>query len=32
LLDIPDPKQEVLEKTVGRVWSTRVIEYSYPTP
>lgn len=30
LLDIPDPKQEVLEKTVGRVWSTRVIEYLSP--
>ena len=28
LLDIPDPRQEVLEKAVGRVWSSTVMEWN----
>jgi hypothetical protein len=27
LLDIPDPRQEVLEKAVGRVWSSTVVMF-----
>ncbi len=27
LLDIPDPRQAVLETAVGRVWSSRIIEW-----
>ena len=27
LLDIPDPRQAVLETAVGRVWSSRVVEW-----
>jgi hypothetical protein len=27
LLDIPEPRQAVLEKAVGTVWSTDVIEW-----
>ena len=26
-LDVPDPRQEILEKAVGRVWSSRVTEW-----
>jgi len=26
-LDVPDPRQEVLEKAVGRIWSSRVTEW-----
>ncbi|MFH1381810.1 MAG: Vms1/Ankzf1 family peptidyl-tRNA hydrolase [Chloroflexota bacterium] len=28
LLDIADPRQPVLEKTIGRIWSSTVIEWS----
>jgi hypothetical protein len=27
LLDIPDPRQAVLEKAVSRVWSSTVVEF-----
>lgn len=27
LLDIPEPRQPVLEKAVGRIWSSRIIEW-----
>ena len=27
LLDIPEPRQAVLEKAVGRVWSSSIIEW-----
>jgi hypothetical protein len=27
LLDIPDPRQAVLEKAVGSVWSTDIMEW-----
>jgi hypothetical protein len=27
LLDIPDPRQEVLEKAIGRVWSSAVVTF-----
>ncbi len=31
LLDIPDPRQPVLETAIGRAWSSRVIEWNWDT-
>jgi len=32
LLDIPDPRQAVLEEAVGRVWSSTVVEWEEAKP
>ena len=30
-LDVPDPRREILEKAVGRIWSSRITEWREET-